>query len=451
LSALTSAPKIVIVGGGSFAWGPLFVRDLLVAPALGGARIVLHDVDPQALALVQRLGKRMVERLGRGCVEQTLDLDEALAGADFVILTITTGGLEAMRHDVEIPEQYGVYQSVGDTVGPGGLLRGLRNIPVVVDLARRMERLCPGAWLLNYTNPMTVLCRAVTRTSRIRTIGLCHEWHGVRKTLSAAFGVLEGDWQPRIVGINHLIWLLGLQVGGEDYMPRLHTLAAELLAAGEVAAGREDDGARSTVDRGMVKARLLQLYGALPAAGDRHVAEFFPFFLGEAAERGRKWGIKRTPIEERYAWRAEAQEKIEQLLEDDAALDKTLAKRSGEAADAIIAALARDGRYAGIMNLPNRGQAPNLPPEVVVETLGVIEGGVAAGLPAGDVPPAIQAILLRHIANQELTVEAALTGSHTLALQALLGDALCPPDLHTAERMLDEMFEANRRYLPQFF
>jgi alpha-galactosidase len=428
-------------------WGPLFVRDLLSAGALRGARIVLHDVDPQALALVHGLGRRMVERLGRGCVEQASDLDEALVGADFVILTITTGGLEAMRHDVEIPQRYGVYQSVGDTVGPGGLLRALRNIPVVVDLAERMERLCPDAWLLNYTNPMTVLCRAVTRTSRIRTIGLCHEWHGVRKKLSAAFGVPPDEWQPRIVGINHLPWLLDLSAGGEDFMPRLHKLAAETLADG----GLSDDDARSTVDRGMVKSRLLQIYGGLPVAGDRHVAEFFPVFLGEAAGMGRRWGIERTPIEERYAWRGEARREIEHLMGDDAALDQRLAKRSGEAADAIISALATGGRYEGIMNLPNRGQVPNLPPEVVVETLGVVEGGSAAGLPAGAASPAIEAILLRHIANQELTVEAALTGSRTLALQALLGDALCPPDLHAAEQMLGEMFEANRRYLPHFF
>jgi alpha-galactosidase len=201
----------------------------------------------------------------------------------------------------------------------------------------------------------------------------------------------------------------------------------------------------------MVKARLLQIYGALPVAGDRHVAEFFPFFLGEAAERGRRWGIERTPIEERYAWREEARREIEHLLSDDAALSVRLSAPSGEAADAIIAALATGGRYEGIMNLPNRGQASNLPPEVVVETLGVVENGSAVGVAAGDVPPPIQAILLRHIANQELTVEAALTGSRALALQALLGDPLCPPDLGAAERMLAEMLEANRRYLPQFF
>jgi alpha-galactosidase/6-phospho-beta-glucosidase family protein len=445
-----TGPKITIVGGGSYSWGPLFVRDLLVAPALQDARVVLHDVDPHALDTVHALGAEMVRRRGQGCVEGTLDLDDALRGADFVILTITTGGLEAMRHDLEIPEKYGVYQAVGDTVGPGGLARALRNIPVVTGLAQKMEQLCPRAWLLNYTNPMTTLCRSVSKTSSIRTIGLCHEWHGVRRRLAAYFDMPETAFVPRIAGINHLIWLLGLEVGGEDYMPRLHELAANVLAARGQVAGLIEGDVRSTIDRSMVKSRLLQVYGALPVAGDRHVAEFFPFFLGDAAGRGRAWGIDRTSIAERYIWREDARQGLDRL-KGEGAVAAFLAQSSGEAAGEIITALATSGSYAGIMNLPNRGQIANLPGEVVVETLGVIENGETRGLPVGDVPPAIHAVLQRHIVNQELTVEAALTGSRELALQALLGDSLCPPDLEAAERMLEEMLAANQSHLHLFF
>ncbi len=442
-----TGPKITIVGGGSYSWGPLFVRDLLIAPALQNAAIVLHDVDVQALAAVYDLGQIMVQQRGGGHVECTLDLDEALRGADFVILTITTGGLDAMRHDVEIPERYGVYQAVGDTVGPGGLVRALRNIPIVAALAQKMEQLCPRAWLLNYTNPMTTLCRTVSKTSSIRTIGLCHEWHGVRNRLAAYFGVPASTLVPRIAGVNHLPWLLDLAVDGKDYMPQLQALAAEILAQHEAFG----DDPRSTIDRGLVKSRLLQLYGGLPVAGDRHVAEFFPFFLTETASRGKAWGIDRTPIAERYTWRDEARQRIDRLKADATARDKFLSRASGEAAGEIITTLATNGRYAGIMNLPNRGQIAALPAEVIVETLGVIEQGEAHGLPVGDVPPAIEAILRRHVSNQELTVDAALTGSRALALQALLGDALCPSDLAAAERMLEEMLAANRGYLPQFF
>ena len=162
-----AAVKIVIIGGGSYAWGPLFIRDIATTPDLAGSTILLHDIDPGPLDLVYALGEKIIRAVPGDpfTLERTLDLDEALQGADFVILTITTGGLEAMRHDVEIPYKYDVFQPVGDTVGPGGLSRALRNIPVVVDIARRMEDLCPNAWLLNYSNPMTTLCRAVTRAT----------------------------------------------------------------------------------------------------------------------------------------------------------------------------------------------------------------------------------------------------------------------------------------------
>jgi alpha-galactosidase len=444
-------PKIVIVGGGSYSWGPLFVRDLLIAPGLHGAAIVLHDPNAEALAAVHTLGTKMVRQLGHGQVEAAAELDSALRGADFVILTITTGGLEAMQHDLEIPERYGVYQAVGDTVGPGGLLRGLRNIPVVAELAQKMERLCPHAWLLNYTNPMSTLCRTVSKTSSIRTIGLCHEWLGVRARLAAYFGVPADAFTARIAGINHLPWLLGLEVEGVDCMPRLHALAADVLAARGRAEGVGEAASRSTVDRGMVKSRLLQLYGALPVAGDRHVAEFFPFFLGEGSGRGKAWGIERTPIAERYAWRSEAWDALCRLQEDAEALRKFLAAPSGEAAGEIITALATGGSYAGIMNLPNTGQVPCLPAGAVVETLGEVADGTARGLPTGELPPAIAAILQRHVTNQELTVAAALAGSRALASQALLGDPLCPPDVEAAARMLEEMLAANRSHLPQFF
>jgi alpha-galactosidase len=163
--------KIVIIGGGSYAWGPLFIRDIVVTPALAGSTIVLHDINPTALDLVFALGEKVVRfNPSPFTLEKTEHLDKGLQGADFVILTITTGGLEAMRHDVEIPAKYGVFQPVGDTVGPGGLARALRNIPVVVDIARQMEALCPQAWLLNYTNPMTTLCRAVTRETSITRV-----------------------------------------------------------------------------------------------------------------------------------------------------------------------------------------------------------------------------------------------------------------------------------------
>jgi alpha-galactosidase/6-phospho-beta-glucosidase family protein len=446
-----SPVKIVIVGGGSFAWGPKFIRDIAVTPELAGSTLVLHDIDPDALELVHALGQKIVQAVGAPLsIEKTAHLDEALAGAGFVILTITTGGLEAMRHDLEIPARYGVYQPVGDTVGPGGLARALRNIPVVVEIARRMEGLCPEAWLLNYTNPMTTLCRAVTRETGIKTIGLCHEFLGVRRKLQALWGVAAAEIQATVAGINHLIWILELRVRGEDAMPRLRELAEQVIATRGRVLGAGEEKRSSLADRGMIKSRLLGIYGALPAAGDRHVAEFFPFFLTEAAERGWRYGVQLTSVEERYAWRAEDEAFIRAALEDRIDLAAFLERTSGEAANQIIAAVASHGSYSGIMNLPNRGQIANLPPDAVVETFGVVDATGAHGISVGALPPAIQAIVARHVANQELIVQAALEGDRRLALQALLNDPLTR-DMEAAEAMLEEMLSANRQYLPQFF
>lgn len=438
-----STLRIVIIGGGSFNWTPEIVRDFITQPDLQGSTIVLHDIDPIALDLTFTLSRKMIAVQRSTCsVEKTLSLEQALTGADVVLLTITTGGLEAMRSDLEIPEKYGIYHSVGDTVGPGGLARVLRNIPVVIDIARRMEAICPNAWLLNYTNPMTTLCRAVTRETSLKTVGLCHEYFGGLRALRGLFDVPAEAIETRVGGINHLVWLLGLKINGRDAWTELHDHAAKILRDGDRTSPAA--GHVALHDRLMVKARLLQVFDAMPMAGDRHVAEFFPFFLSEAAGRGARYGVERTSIAERYRWRAEAEALIRDLLNGEEPLAAFLAGSSGEAAALICVALATGGSYTGIMNLPNRGQIANLPDDIVVETFGELTIAGARGLPIGDLPPAVLAVTERHVRNQELSVTAALTDDRTLALQALINDPLVT-DIDAGERMLDELLDANRK------
>jgi alpha-galactosidase len=312
-----------------------------------------------------------------------------------------------------------------------------------------MERHCPDAWLLNYSNPLTTLTRAVTKETSIKTIGFCHEWLGVRYKLAQLLAVEESDFQPRIAGINHLIWLLDLKAAGQDLMPALSDLAGQILTGDGRLFG--DDDMTSMVDRGKVKARLLQVYGAMPVAGDRHVAEFFPGFLTEATAQGQTYGLERTSVEERYQWREWDKRRLCDLLHDKLDIAPFLEKPSGEAAHSLISALATHARYTGIMNLPNQGQIANLPPDVVVETYAVVDSSGISGLSMGPLPPGIQAVVSRHVANQEMIVEAALTGDIHLARQALLNDPLVTVEPDGAERMLDEMLLANQAYLPQFF
>ena len=444
-----ASARIVIVGAGSYKWGPLIVRDLVVAPGLCGSTIVMHDIDPEALDLVFALGTKIVEDNDLPfALEKALRLEEALRGADFVILTISTGGLEAMRHDLEIPGRHGVFQSVGDTVGPGGLARALRNIPVVVDVAREMERVCPDAWLLNYTNPMTTLCRAVARTTAVPVIGLCHEFTGVMDRLRLWFDVEDrSEIRARVGGINHFTWITELTVRGRDAFPELQEFARQALAARDQLDGL--DFSRSTVDHNMVKASLFRVFGAFPAAGDRHLAEFFPLFLTESADKGRQYGVMLTTIEERYRWLDESKSLLQAVLSGGGEAKRFL-QPSGEAVAPLISAVVNGERYVGVLNLPNQGQILNLPAEVVVETYGLADAAGARGLAFGTLPPGIHNLVHTHVINQEMIVEAALSGNKNLALRALLNDPLVR-EFDGAERMLDQMLMANRQYLPQFF
>lgn len=449
-----AALKIVIIGGGSYSWGPTIIRDIIVTEDLKGSKIVLQDIDPDPLTLIYTLGRKMIEENDLEFeIEKTTELDEALKGADFVILTISTGGLEAMRYDLEIPEKYGIYQSVGDTVGPGGISRALRNIPVVVNIAKKMEELCPNAWMLNYTNPITTLCRAISRTTGVKTIGLCHELFGALDTLKGIFEVQsDSEIQVKVGGINHLVWILDLKVRGEDAFPRLRKLVEEFLSSGTIESqwGVGDlrlSNRTSLMDKNIVKFELLRRFGGLPAAADRHVAEFFPYFLTTENNKGEKYGVKITTIEHRLAWRSEARLRVEKMISGENPIDM---RPSRETAAKIIAAIATSKYHIDVMNLPNRGQIANLPRDVVVETLGVVGAVGAYGIAIGDLPQGILNVVNRHVVNQEMTVEAALTGDRNLALQALLNDPLVR-DFGSAGKMLDEMMKANEKYLPQFF
>jgi alpha-galactosidase len=245
--------KIAFIGGGSVQWSPKIATDIALCETFAGAQLVLHDIDTDALALLNRACERIVAQVGGSPkVEATLHRAKALRGADFLILCVAIGGLSAVRNDLEIPERYGIYQPVGDTVGPGGLARGLRHIPFAVQVAREMEQLCPDAWMLNLTNPMTTICRGTTRATGIRTIGLCHEVTGVSHHLAGLLDVPVETIRLEVAGINHLPVILRFDVGGRNGMDMLRDRLAEhgpLARVGRVdigsVLGDRSTGARS--------------------------------------------------------------------------------------------------------------------------------------------------------------------------------------------------------------
>src|SRR3954470_7025893 len=206
-------PNITVVGGGSVHWAPRLLADFASTPSLTDAHVVLHDLDAERMALMQDLGEQIAQRRGIAMkVEAEGDRRRALAGADFVITAFSVGGFDSMQHDIEIPQKYGIRQPIGDSVGPGGILRALRSVPVLLDIARDVEAVAPDAWLVNVTNPLTALCRSVTRETNVKTVGMCNEWVGCSWILSLLFDSGMADIDPILGGVNHYPLATSLRV-----------------------------------------------------------------------------------------------------------------------------------------------------------------------------------------------------------------------------------------------
>jgi alpha-galactosidase len=454
--------RITVIGGGSYQWTPKLLVDFVNTSVLHDADVVLHDIDPRPLPRMVELAQHLATLRGVSLTARsTTDRREALRNADFVVVNISTGGFASMRHDLEIPDRYGVKQSVGDTVGPGGIMRALRNIPVFFDLARDVEELCPDAWVLNLTNPMTTICRALTRETTLKTVGLCHEITITQFLLSLLLGVSFLDLELSVGGVNHLPFVTAVDLAGDDGLARLR----ELLAARDTVADEPlpmalPDGLELTKYSGgpewtrgdlmanwRVKLELFERFGVLPGAGDRHLAEFFPNFITDASDWGERWGFGLTSIETRERHQDEHIAELEAML----TRDTVDAMPSGEMVAPVIRCLLLDqpGRFP--LNIPNEGQVADLPLGVTVESMCIVDGGGVRGSDAVSLPAGMAAALRRVSASQELTVDAAVTGDRDTAFAAMLLDPLASRlDYDELAAMTDDMLAATREWLPQF-
>jgi alpha-galactosidase len=446
--------QVTIIGGGSFQWGPELMADLFATPALAGMHLVLQDINPEPLPKMEALAHKVNEALGaKATITATTDQRAALAGADFVIVCISTGAFRSMAVDLEVPAKYGITQTVGDTVGPGGITRALRNIPVLVGIGHAMEELCPDAWLFNITNPMTTLTRAVCRETSIKTVGLCHEVGNFCMDLAIALGRPMEAVVPSVTGINHFPVLTSLTVDGVDGLDILRDLVEEVGGLASLAPypGRPEAEMFSKQDfaqRHLLKLTLLDRWGTFPAAGDRHIAEFVSFALTPESNWGAAYNMELSPISKRERIASEDRAAVDAWLDGSKPLQTW---QSGELPSPMIQAMLTGVPFEAPVNIPNTGQAPGLPADVVLESICVIDGDGIRGRDVSVLPAPYDEIVRRHTVTQELTVEAALSGDRTLAAEAYALDPLAGRgDLGQMEAMVDELLSGTAEWLPQF-
>ena len=430
---------LVLLGVGS----TFFTRAIVESLASGGKEwdVRMVDIDEECLDIAVNLGKRMVA-LYEAPVTITGSTDrlDVLSGADAVVCVIGVGGRKAWEKDVILPRQFNIHQSTGDTYGAGGVSRSLRMLPPIVEIARDMERLCPGALLINFSNPMGTCCRAVSKTTSIKVIGLCSGVRYFHHRLCKLAGVPDHEVFCKAIGVNHFTWITELIHEGKNILPRVRgKMEKEELREG-----------------GPFTWELFQTFDAFPCVGDGHICEFVPGWQGKGAYYGETFGLGKKSFEEYAAhWDKVFDDMKEQAYgrapvtrrtedpEQDTFRDEDLFAE-------VLSAAFGEGEIIRTVNLPNNGQAANILPGGTLEGTTFIHGGGILPLAFGDLPPGITAIMQRILTIQELTVEAALKGDRKLVLQALLGGNTVQT-LAEAKKLTNCLLESHRDYLPLFF
>lgn len=436
--------KITLVGGASYAWTPRLVANFLLNPAFATADIVLMDPNRAALDEVLELCRRLAVAAGRdpGRLGATPDLDRALDGAQWVVPAISHGGLEAELEDHRIARRYGHYNLKGSEVGVAGASRTLRMVPELVRIARRMERRCPQAEMLNVTNPLTAITRAVNRCTAIRATGFCHGVVNHLGFLRPWFGAGEGDPLDFVVaGVDHCSWLLAVRHQGRDCLEALRERGLVEAARRGTALGGFDD---PFAGRENQRLRLLiwDAIGHLPAISDEHIGEFFAQVM-KGAEVRAHYGV----TYDRIAERTRTVDDSRRWVRDQLAGRIPLALHPcGEILDRFIAARCGHGGFCDVLNTANLGQIANLPQGTVVETRCWVDACGVQPLAVGALPPILDSIVRPVALREELFVDAALAWDRVALKAALATDPLVL-DFRRLDALVDELLAYNRAFL----
>lgn len=423
--------KITLIGAGSVTFAKQLMSDILRDPALAESTITLMDVDAARLATSSKLGDALVRAIApRARVEATTDRAHAIRGADYVINMVQVGMHAATLTDFEIPRRYGLRQTIADTLGVGGIFRALRTIPVMLGIVRDMEQHAPDGMLLNYTNPMAMLCLAVFKSSGIQTVGLCHSVQYTSRQLAAYADLPYAEVKYRVAGINHMAWFLEFKHKGRDAYPLLHAA----MQRPEV------------YDQDRVRFEMLRRLGYFVTESSEHFSEYVPYFIPHEGL------IERfaVPIGE-YLRRSEHNmrefEQVRHLVERG---DAPKMVQSVEYGGRIIHAMETGEPYVFNGNVYNQGLITNLPSDCCVEVPCLIDRNGVQPTVVGDLPPQLAALNRTNINVQQLATEAALTGKREHVYHAVMLDPLAAATLTLDQMwaMCDELIEAHGSLLP---
>ena len=443
--------KVTMMGAGS-GFTPTLVRDVLQIPGEQGGTIALVDIDSSRLETMHKLIQKVLAFQGKTNwkVESSTDRTQVLGGSDYVICCVEVSGTGCVRFDNDIPLKYGLSQCIGDTIGPGGLFKSLRTIPVWLDILKDVEQFAPKAVVLNYTNPMSMMCLAAGRTSYLPVVGLCHSVQGTGHLLAGRAGIAYEDMNWECAGINHLAWFTKLEHQGKDLYPLLMELAQRDVYGTDE--GREDSD--------IVRKDMMLHFGAFITESSGHLSEYLPYYRKrpELIEKYTRSGYDGTTsfyADNWPTWRKNADETRLQMLSGEKSLEQ---ERSWEYGSWIIEAREKDVPYrihGNVLNSNGDGSGTlitNLPADGVVEVACMIDANGINPTRYGALPPQMAALCDWNMRMYDLGATAAIERSKEAAIHALMLDPLCAACCSPAEikAMTLEMFEAEAAYLPGY-
>ncbi|UVI33312.1 family 4 glycosyl hydrolase [Paenibacillus spongiae] len=451
--------KLILIGAGSAMFTQGLVSDLIRYAKRNGTKwhLGLVDPDPRAFDSIHKLSAKMIAAK-EADIELSFSTERAdiLPGADYIAATVGVGGRRAWEQDVFIPRKYGIFQPVGDTAMPGGISRAMRMVPAMVDIARDAAKLCPDAFFFNYSNPMTVICRAISKATGTRAVGLCHGVHDSERHLAAFAGLDPARLTSYAVGVNHLTFLFDIRYDGKDARPILlekyRELKREELENQNIGSSFAEMGGMPSTIGDPFAWELFERFNAYPAPGDRHITEFFPERFPQGQYYGKVLGKDAYSFENVIEWGDSIYERMDRLGQSPDPLPaEFFANEAGEHEQLIdiIDSIEHDGRRVYSANMTNNGSVPNLPGHAVLEMPCVATARGFMPMQTTDFPDTLAQLTAKPIAIAELTVDAALQGDRRLFEEAvLLGGYLT--DRVQVERMVDELIAAHIAHLPQF-